>query len=120
MTVNYYEIDISGSSEVLSNVVVKKTKETKGSSIIYWLMLFLGLSCLVMDRVRGCLGRFGGLGSKLYGFRPKTISKKPIIHLKPVCKSSVQDFKLVFRSSLQAQRHWAWTFRSGRNSRSFR
>jgi hypothetical protein len=102
--VNCYELDISGSLAVLSSVTTKKTKETKGSSIIYWLKLFLGFSRLVMDRIRGYLGRLVGLeslDSKPNGFRPKTISKKPIIHLQSVCKSLGQGFKLFSRSSLQ-------------------
>jgi hypothetical protein len=99
--VNCYELDISGSSTVLPCVTTKKTIETKGSSVIYWLKLFLGRSCLLMDHVRAYLGRLVGLGSKPNGFRHKTVSKKPIIHLKLFCKSSGQGFKLFFRSSLQ-------------------
>jgi hypothetical protein len=101
--VNCYELDISGSSVVLASVAAKKTIEieTKGSSVIYWLKVFLELSRLVMDWVRGCLGRLVGLDSKFNGFKPKNISKKPIIHLKPVCKSLGQGFKVFSRSSLQ-------------------
>jgi predicted transcriptional regulator with HTH domain len=96
--VNCYELDISGSSVVLASVAAKKTIEieTKGNSVIYWLKVFLELSRLVMDRVRGCLGRLVGLGSKFNGFKPKNISKKPIIHLKLVCKSLGQGFKVFF------------------------
>jgi len=52
--VNCFELDISRSSAVLSNVAAKKTIEieTKGSSVIYWLKVFLGLSRLVMDQIR--------------------------------------------------------------------
>lgn len=39
------------------------------------------------------------LGFKPNGFRPKIVSKKPIIHLKPVCKSS----GLFFKASLQSK-----------------
>jgi len=42
------------------------------------------------------LGQLVGLGSKFNGFKPKNISKKPIIHLKQFCKSSGQGFKVVF------------------------
>jgi hypothetical protein len=41
------------------------------------------------------------LGFKPNGFRPKTIGKKVIIHLKSVYKSSGLGFKLFFKSSLQ-------------------
>jgi hypothetical protein len=89
-TVNYYEFDLGvfGSSAVLSSITAKMTKETKGSFVIYWLKMFLGFSRLVMVRVRGYLGRLVGLGFKPNGFRPKTVSKKAIIHLKPVYKYS--------------------------------
>ncbi len=64
--------------------------------------MFLGFSRLEMVLVRGYLGRLVGLGFKPNGFRPKTISKKVIIHLKSVYKSLGNGFKLLFKSSQQA------------------
>jgi hypothetical protein len=49
-------------------------------------IVFLGFSCVVLDRVREALGRVVGLGSKPNGFRSKPVSK-PIIPLKPFWKS---------------------------------
>lgn len=41
------------------------------------------------------------MGFKPKGFWAKASSKKPILQLKLVCKSSGQEFKLIFKSSLQ-------------------
>jgi len=101
-TVNCFEFDVrvSGLSVVLSSVPAKKMKEMNGSSIIYWLKMFIGLSRLVMVWVRGYLGRLVMSGFNHNGFRPKIVSKKPIIHLKPVCKSSGLFFKASLRSKV--------------------
>jgi hypothetical protein len=105
LAVNCYECDVrvSGLSVVPSSVAAKKKKESKGSCIFLWLKKLLGFSHSMMVLVRGYLGRLAGLDFNPNGFRPKKVSKKPIILLKPIIKSVGQSCKLTFRSSLLAQ-----------------
>jgi hypothetical protein len=79
LVVNCFEFESwsSGSSTVASSATVKKTK---GSFVNHWLKKLLGLCRFGLDRVRSCLGHSVGLGFKAG-------SKKPILQLKPVCKS---------------------------------
>jgi hypothetical protein len=105
LAVNCYECDVrvSGSPAVPSSVAAKKMKESKGSCVFFWLKKLLGFSRSVMIQVRGYLGRLAGLGFKPNGFRPRKVSKKPIIHLKLVIKPVGQSCKLSLRSSLPAK-----------------
>jgi hypothetical protein len=97
--VNCSELDCSGSL-VASCVTAEKMTDTKGSSGFFWVKLFLGISCVLLDRVKGILGRVVGVGYKPNGFRSKHVSKKPIIPLKPFWKSLGQSVKLCFKSSI--------------------
>jgi hypothetical protein len=98
-----YELGFPSSLAATSNGVAKKTIETKGSFIIRLVKMILGLCRFELDRVRGFMGCVSGSSSKPKGFRAKAVSMKPILQHKPVYKSLSNGFKLLFRSSQQAE-----------------
>lgn len=85
--------------QATSSVSAKQSTDTKGKFDSFSVNLFLGFSSVLLNRVRGILGRVLGKGPKPNGFWSKLSTKKPIIPLYPFWKSSGQSVKLCFRSS---------------------